>query len=151
MKKIATTLLSIMLLVCLVGCNNATKPSIEDYIWRMRTVMSNDIELADSEDIVLAVGEPDELYPNAKLVELTLVAKNSRIMITDATNNKTYEGTYKVSGKNPKGTDYEVTIDGKHGYATVAMTKYYDDMEEPTLPINLGDYSIYFYGEAFEE
>ena len=38
-------------------------------------------------------------------------------------------------------------IDGKNGYATVAMTKYYDETEEPTLPINLGTHSIYFYAE----
>ena len=38
-------------------------------------------------------------------------------------------------------------IDGKNEYATVAMTKYYDGTEEPTLPINLGTHSIYFYVE----
>ena len=38
-------------------------------------------------------------------------------------------------------------IDGKNGFATVAMTKYYDGTEEPTLPINLGTHSIYFYAE----
>ena len=38
-------------------------------------------------------------------------------------------------------------IDGKNGYATVAMTKYYDGTEESTLPINLGTHSIYFYAE----
>ena len=35
----------------------------------------------------------------------------------------------------------------KNGYATVAMTKYYDVTEEPTLPTNLGTHSIYFYAE----
>ena len=37
--------------------------------------------------------------------------------------------------------------DGKNGYATVAMTKYYDGTEKPTLPINLGTHSIYFYAK----
>ena len=55
--------------------------------------------------------------------------------------------SYKVAKKTPDGTDYEITIDGKNGYATVAMTKYYDGTEEPTLPINLGTHSIYFYAE----
>ena len=49
--------------------------------------------------------------------------------------------------KTPDGIDYEITIDGKNGYATVAMTKYYDGTEEPTLPFNLGTHSIYFYAE----
>ena len=64
--------------------------------------------------------------------------------ITDTTNNKTYSGTYKVQQKTPDGTDYEVIIDGINGYATVAQTEYYDHSEIPTLPINIGDYSIYF-------
>ena len=49
-----------------------------------------------------------------------------------------------------KGGTYEtkVTIDGKEGYATVAMTTYADGTEEPTLPINLGTHSIYFYADS---
>ena len=101
----------------------------------------------DSDEVVLAVGKPDEIYPNAKIVDLTLVAKDGKLTITDATNSKIYEGTYKVVKKTPDGTDYEITIDGKNGYATVAMTKYYEGTEEPTLPINLGTHSIYFYAE----
>ena len=54
---------------------------------------------------------------------------------------------YKVAKKTPDGIDYEITIYGKNGYATVAMSKYYDGTEEPTLPINLGTHSIYFYAE----
>ncbi len=118
--------------------------AIEDYEWEMRTVMSNDIELADSDAVVLAVGEYDELYPNAEIVDLTLTAKDGKITVTDATNGKTYVGTYKVTQTTPKGTDYEVTIDGIKGYATVAPTEYYDGSEVPTLPINLGDFSLYF-------
>lgn len=45
---------------------------------------------------------------------------------------------------NAKGTNYEITIDGLTGYAMVAPTEYYDGSEVPTLPINLGDYSLYF-------
>ena len=112
----------------------------------MRTVMSNDIENAqDSDKLVVAVGEADELYPEAEIIDLTLVAQDGKITITDSTNDKEYIGTYKETNKTPNGTDYEITIDGTVGYATVALTKYYnDDPEIPTLPINIGGYSIYF-------
>lgn len=134
-------LLFSVLLLSLTACSgDAIK--IEDYEWKMRTVMKNDSDL-----IVPAVGEADEVYPDAKVVDLTLTAKDGKITITDSTNNTTYEGTYTVEGKNPKGTDYKVVIDGKEGYATAAMTKYDNGSEEPTLPINLGDYSIYFYAD----
>ncbi len=139
MKKIISFLLITTLFFALSACG-VEKMEIEDYEWKMRTVMKNDSDL-----VVPAVGEADEVYPEAKVVDLTLTAKDGKITITDATNNITYEGTYTVEGKNPQGTDYKLVIDGKEGYATAAMTKYDDGSEEPTLPINLGDYSIYFY------
>lgn len=142
-KKLTVMLLTLFIFT-LTACN-ADAIKIEDYQWKMRTVMSNDVELADSDAVVLAVGQKDELYPNAKIVDLTLIAKDGRITITDASNGKTYEGTYKVSQTTGKGADYEITIDGKKGYCTVAMTDYYEGDSEPTLPINLGDYTLYFY------
>lgn len=141
MKKIIVLMLVGVMLLSLSACG-VEIIEIEDYTWKMKIVMKNDSDL-----VVPAAGEADEVYPDAKVVDLTLTAKDGKITITDATNNVTYEGTYTVEGKNPKGTDYKVTIDGKEGYATVAMTKYDDGSEEPTLPINLGDYSIYFYAE----
>lgn len=144
MKKVIFVLLSLALIFTLSACGGDVV-AIEDYEWKMRTVMRNDIEVAQNEDeLVVAVGEEDDIHPNAKIVDLKLVAKNGSITVTDATNNKTYSGTYKVQKKTPKGTDYEVTIDGVKGYATVAPTEYYDGSEVPTLPINLGEYSLYF-------
>ena len=144
MKKIIFILFILMSIFALSACNGDVV-AIEDYEWKMGTVMRNDIEVAQNEDeLVVAVGEEDDIHPNAKIVDLKLVAKEGSITIADATNNKTYSGTYKVQQKTPKGTDYEVTIDGIKGYATVAPTEYYDGSEVPTLPINLGEYSLYF-------
>lgn len=144
MKKIIPIFLMLTLTFTLSACNS-NKIAIEDYEWKMRTVMRNDIEAAQNEDeFVIAVGETDELYPDAEIVDLTLTAKDGEITVTDTTNSKTYSGTYTVMQKTPDGTDYEMTIDGISGYATVAPTGYYDDPEIPTLPINIGDYSIYF-------
>lgn len=144
MKKLVCVLLASICIFSLSACSGDVV-AIEDYEWKMGAVMRNDIEVAQSEDeLVVAVGEEDDIHPNAKIVELKLVAKDGSITVTDATNNKTYGGTYKVQQKTPKGTDYEVTIDGIKGYATVAPTEYYDGSEVPTLPINLGEYSLYF-------
>ena len=127
------------------GACNADVVKIEDYEWEMRTVMSNDTEAAQYQDeLVVAVGEADELYPDAEIVDMTLTAKDGEITITDTTNGKTYNGTYEVMQKTPKGTDYEIIIDGVNGYATVAPTEYYDGSEIPTLPINIDGYSLYF-------
>ena len=147
MKKVISILLLLTTMVLTLSACGAGTVKIVDYEWKMRTVMCNDIELADSDAAVLAVGEADELYPNAKIVDLTLTAGDGKITITDATNDKAYEGTYSIDGKTSNGTIYSVTIDGKSGYATAEMTKNYNGADEPTLTINLGDYSIYFYTE----
>lgn len=144
MKKILSVFLMSFIVFALSACN-ADVVKIEDYEWEMRTVMSNDTEAAQYQDeLVVAVGEADELYPDAEIVDMTLTAKDGEITITDTTNGKTYNGTYEVMQKTPKGTDYEIIIDGVNGYATVAPTEYYDGSEIPTLPINIDGYSLYF-------
>ena len=145
MKRVLSTMFLLLSLTFIFSSCASETISIEDYEWQMRTVMSGNIETAQNEDsLIVAVGEPEELYPEAKIVDLSLIAKDGKITITDKTNNKTYTGTYKVQKKTPKGTDYEITINEQDGYATVAPTEYYDGSEIPTLPINLGEYSLYF-------
>lgn len=144
MKKILSVF-SLLVLVFAISACNVDRLAIEDHKWKMRTVMSNNIGAAENEaELVLAVGEADELYPDAEIVNMSLTAKNGKLTLTDATNGKTYSGTYKLLEKTPSGTDYEVIIDGINGYATAAPTEYYDGDEIPTLPINPGDYSLYF-------
>ena len=148
MKKLLIPMLMSIFMFTLSACNTE-KFVIEDYEWKMRAVMRNDIEVAQNEDeLVVAVGESDELYPDVKIVDLTLTAKEGEITITDVTNDKTYSGTYTVIKRTSEETDYEIIIDGVSGFATASKTKYYDDSEVPTLPINLGDYCLYFIPET---
>lgn len=143
MKKLLSVGLIVLVLLSFAACGTE-KAVIEDNNWKMRTVMSNDIAVADSDAVVIAVGESDEMYPNAQITDITLSAADGKITVTDATNNKVYTGTYKVSNKESKGTNYEITIDEQSGYATVSPTEYSDNTETDTLTINLGEYSIYF-------
>ena len=141
MKRILLVFLLIFS-IALSSCG-AELFAIEDFEWKMRTVMSVDATQS-SNDFVIAVGEPDSAHPNAKTVELTLSAKDGVLTLSDITNGKTYGGTYKVKAKTPKSIDYEIVIDGVSGYATVAATEYYDGSRIPTLPVSLGEYSFYF-------
>ena len=143
MKRITSIIILIATLTIALSACGMGKVKIEDYEWKMRTIMHGE----DNQVVVDAVGEDDPAHPEARIIDMTLTAKDGKITITDHTNNKTYEGTYTVEQKTPAGTDYKVTIDGKEGYAIVAMTTYADGTEEPTLPINLGTHSIYFYAE----
>ena len=143
MKRTISILILIATLTVVLSACGLGKVKIEDYEWKMKTIMHGE----DNQVVVDAVGEDDPAHPEAKVIDMTLTAKNGKITIMDNTNNKTYEGTYTVGQKTPAGTDYKITIDGKEGYATVAMTTYADGTEEPTLPINLGTHSIYFYAQ----
>ena len=143
MKRTIFILLLISAVMLAFSACGMRRPKIEDYEWKMRTIAH-----IEGEQLVYdAVAEESTTHPEAKIIEMTLVAKDGKITITDVTNNKTYEGTYTVSGRNPEGTDYHITIDGKSGYAGVAITTYADGSEEPTLPISLYGYSMYFYAE----
>ncbi len=84
------------------------------------------------------------MYPDAAVVELILTAKSGKVPIKDETNDKEYEGTYLKQKSTPDGIIYRVVIDGKKGYATVSTTKS-NGIETQTMPINLGNCSIYFY------
>ena len=140
MKRIISALLLIFLLaisLCACGGNEA----IEEYEWTMRQAWNSN----DGTVVAIAASEASELYANAAVVTVTLTAKDGAITITDETNGKVYTGTYEVDSRTPDGTNYVITINGEVGYATVAMTKHYDGKEVPTLPINIGSYSMYFY------
>ena len=141
-KRIIFPVLALALLFSLFACGLG-RVRIEDYKWKMRYVMH-----AENEQLIIdAASEEDSTHPEAKIIDITLSAKDGKITLLDGTNEKIYEGIYTVKQKTPAGTDYKITIDGKEGYATVAMTTYADGTQKPTLPINLGTYSIYFYAE----
>ena len=69
---------------------------------------------------------------------------NGEITLTDTTNNKTYTGTYKMTEETSKTATYEIEIDGIAGDATIAITEHLGNRLTPTLPINLGEYTVYF-------
>lgn len=111
MKKILSVFLMSLVIFTLSACDGDAV-AIEDYEWKMRTVASNDIEATQAPDeLIIAVGEADELYPDAEIVDLTLIAKDGEITITDTTNGKTYSGTYKVMQKTPKGMLFDLLIE----------------------------------------
>ena len=139
MKKAAILFLLVSVLVPLLAACASETAEIEDYEWQMRCIVH-----AEDDRVVYDAAESDA-YPDATVLRMTLVARDGRLTLTDHTGGKIYEGVYTVSQRTPAGTDYHVTIDGISGHATVAMTTYADGTAEPTLPIGLGDYSLYFY------
>lgn len=124
--------------LCACGLGDVT---IEDCEWELRQAW----HAGDGTVVAIAANVAPELYPDAAVVAVTLTASDGVITIIDETNGKVYTGTYEVDRRTPDGTNYAMTVEGISGHATAAMTTYYGGTEEPTLPINLGNYSLYFY------
>ncbi len=140
MKKPIILCLALVLVFSMAGCSS-NNIKIDDYEWELSRVMILENELP----VTIASNNDTEISDTTKKIDITLVAKDGVITITDKINDCTYSGTYKRTKTTPEGTDYEITIDGKEGYAGVAMTTYADGSQVPTLPISLGEYTLQLY------
>jgi hypothetical protein len=139
MKKIIPVLFILITAMIFSACGKE-EIGIEDYEWHLRTAAN-----VNSEGLVVAVDEKSELYPDAKVVDVVLTAKDGELIITDKTNDEVYEGAYEEMLVTESSEDYKIIIKGKDGYAAVAYTTYDDGTKEPTLPITIGGYDLYFY------
>lgn len=142
MKKIIPVLFICVLVMIFSACGK-DEIKIEDYEWKLRIAAN-----INAEGLIVAVGEKDEAYPDAKVVDVVLTAKDGGLVITDKTNNETYEGAYEEMFVTDSSEDYKIIIKGKDGYATVAYTTYADGKKELTLPITIGGYDMYFYANS---
>lgn len=139
MKKIIL-LLCILIPVMIFSACGKDEIKIEDYEWQLRTAAN-----INAEGLVVAVGEKNEAYPEAAVVDVVLTAKDGELVITDKTNDKTYVGAYEEMLVTDSSEDYKIIIKGKEGYATVAYTTYADGTKELTLPLTVSGYDMYFY------
>lgn len=141
MKKIIPVLFILILVMIFSACGN-DEVKIEGHEWHLRTAVN-----LEKEGLVVAVGEKDEAYSDAQVVDVVLTANDGEIIITDKTNDETYVGAYEEMFITDSSEDYKIIMKGKDGYATVAYTTYADGTKELTLPITIGGYDMYFYAD----
>ena len=135
-------LLLAFLLVLLAGCSSKT-PKIDAYSWVMTSVQS-----MDAGGQAVAYGEQgSSTLEGAKQIELVCEAEGGTLTLTDRTNDRTYTGTYQQSQSDFKSTIYEVEVEGTSGVAVAAMTTYQDGTQDPTLILNLRDYTVNFFAK----
>ncbi len=139
MKKLIPVLFICILAMIFTSCGNS-ELEIEGYEWQLRTAAN-----LNEENIVVAVDEKNETYPDAEVVDVVLTAKDGEIVIEDKTKNETYLGAYEEMYVTENSGDYKIIIKGEEGYATVAYTTFADGTKELTLPITVGGYDMYFY------
>lgn len=141
MKRII--LIFIIIILCLSGCaDTADVPEIHGYTWEMKTVQSG------SDGSVIACAPSESVsFPGAEEVVMTCEAENGFLTIRDLSSDKLYTGTYDVADKTLDSVIYDITIDGKTGYAVTAMTTYADGSGAPTFIISINDYALNFLPE----
>lgn len=145
MKKFLLTLITVCLaavfLLTFISCcgNNL---SIEGNDYKLRTAIYQE---EDGSLTTVAIGEEDETYPDAKIVDVRLNANNNVLTIKDNTNGKVYEGAYTLLDDGIDSKIYKVDFNDKQGYATLSYTKYNDGKKELTVCLAIDDYTIYFY------
>lgn len=75
---------------------------------------------------------------------MTCSSKNGVLSILDETNNKTYNGSYKIASNSKQSTIYEIVLSDKSGTAVVSVTNYQDGTVISTMILSVGDYAINF-------
>ena len=79
------------------------------------------------------------LFEFSKPIELTLEAKDGKLILNDTTNSQIYEGTYKIeSWSRYTNQRYTFVIDGIEGTANIS-SKF-----GRTLFVSIGDYYLHF-------
>ena len=146
MKKFLIFISLVLMTLCFSACGVKGKEVlyIESFDWKMSAVMLNDTAGRSERELVVAVGEFDEIYPSVQIVDLKLTAKNCSLTLVDSTNDKAYYGTYHVTEEENRRTVYSLVIDGVQGTAELSRVKLYDGTETPTLPIVFDGYTLYF-------
>lgn len=122
------------------GCTKEDTPVIEDNTWLMSSVQS----LEDSGKIIAYGDSLNNIFEDAVYTELILRADNGTLIIEDKTNDKTYNGTYKLTASTYEATSYDITVNGRQGNAIVSYTVY-ENGKQPTLIISVEAYAVTFF------
>ena len=140
-KKAITLTPIFVILLCIFLYTIFVKPKIELYTWELSSAQQEGppfITVAHNKDYDFT-DEDDALFKFSKPIELTCVAKNGKLTITDKTNNIIYNGTYKVESWNKFSRQrYKIVIDGKEGKANIS------DRFNRTLFMSIDGYYLHF-------
>lgn len=116
------------------------RPAIEAHTWVLSFAQQADPFFVVAHNPEYDFSDDDSnIFVFSKEIELTCVAKDGKLTLTDKTNGKTYEGTYTVTSWNrSSGQSYAIVINGKKGTANISSRF------NRTLFISLGDYYLNF-------
>ncbi len=140
MKKFLSLLLVLVFIIVMLSACKNDEVALESCSWKMESVVS-----LDKNGETIAVGEKTDIYPNAKVIDIILVAQDGELRLEDKTNGETYNGAYEEMLVTDSPDDYKIFLDGKEGYINSTKTVYPDKSETPMLIVTVDNYDIYFH------
>ncbi|MBR5267890.1 MAG: hypothetical protein IKU20_06840 [Lachnospiraceae bacterium] len=146
MKRIIILgLISLMILAVISGCGKTDTRdfNIENHTWTFSNVVDS------VNGMVVACGEAEqEHYPDAKVLDLSCVAKNNVIAIREEKSGNGNEISYSGVGKDTNSMTYKLVFDkgneSVEGMAVSGITEYEKGKYQHTLVIDLDGYALYF-------
>ena len=124
-KTLALLLVFSLLAISLCAC--AKTPKIQKKTWKLSAVVTDETEIT---------------------LEGSLTAKRGTITFTDATNGKTYTGSYSDRDEfSPTASDYRITLEGVKGRALIAVGQNVNGDPITTLSLIVGAYTLVFIAE----
>lgn len=140
-KKVIMIVMCAIVLVFTASCGSDV-PEIDGYTWEMHSVQAG----SDGRYIACSPSFSDG-NPDAVVLELECKADNGKLTLKNLSDDKSYEGTYRILSSDIKSNTYEIVFGEVTGYAVCAMTEYHDGSEKPTFIINIDEKAINFFPE----
>lgn len=145
MKKIKSLAVLFVVLAtvasCFVGCGAGEKVKITERDWQLATAQN------ENGEVIVRSQEYSEVYTEAEIKNVILTADENGFIIKDLDTGETYLGEYKVQNTQGEGVIYEISINGKTGYASCAPAAYYDGAKSDMLTMSIGGYSLTFHAQ----
>lgn len=141
MKIKKRIIVPLLVIVCIVLGVVFVRPAIEMHTWVLTSAQQANpphFVVAHKSDYDISDNDSN-IFSFSKSIELTCAMRGGKLTLTDKTNGKTYEGTYRITSWNRfQGQCYSVVIDGQKGSANIATTF------PRTLFVSVGDYYLNF-------
>lgn len=118
----------ILVALCIMGYIVRTKPIIETHTWVLSYAQQVEPMILVAHNAAYDFSDDESsFFEPSKPIELICEAKDGKLVLTDKTNGKVYEGTYKITslgGSGRFGTFngqmYTVVIEGVEGRANIS-------------------------------
>lgn len=141
--KIILLCLTLLGLIMLCGCHfNNQNLSIDNHAWEFSIVQNSNGET------IYCNFENQDLYEDAKVLDLWSSMKDGVILISNNYTQETFSMNYKINQTNSDDCIYDIEYadDEKsiNGLAVVSVTERESENDEYTLIISINGYSIYF-------